>query len=682
MKWRWTCLWVLLWPFSAQAQTETEAAPAVPSEVESVEIRAEAPVAAEGIISRVEIEGLARVEDAAILAAIDLGSGDSLSADAIRDDIEAIWATGFVDDILVHIVPDEENTERVVLRYEVVEKPAIREVRIEGNSRLDDDSINEVIDIVPFTVLNDADVHDNVERIREKYIEKGFYLAEIEVEIREYGDQLVELIFHITEHRKVLVQSIDITGNENLTDRQIRRYMQTKQAGIVPWLTSSGTFNELILEADVQVVRSVYLEEGYVDVQVDPPQIYLSPDKRFIYITINVVEGSRYELGEITVDGDLDASQGLTATALQEIIAGRTARTMTERWDDAQRRAEDAEDGEVAEGWEQRRRRFRFEQDHPPLVTGEWFQLTHLQFTMQEITDFYGDQGYAFVNVIPNMDTDPETGVVNVAFDIQRGRQVSIGRIDITGNDPTHDKVIRREITINEGDVYSGTDVNESRSRIERLGYFEEVRISTPRGAQADTLDMKVDVIEQPTGSFSVGAGFSSIENFMLTANISKNNFLGQGYTMSAAANISQLRQQGNLQIFDPYFLDSRWTLRVDGYSIARQYIENEYQRGGSLAVGRYLDQRDDIRLVFDYTFEDTGLESLDSYKENLLGGQLFRNGLTSTGGLSIIADKRNNRIQATRGIYATASVNLSGGFRQGDSADLVSVFGGEFNFL
>ena len=192
---------------------------------------------------------------------------------------------------------------------------------------------------------------------------------------------------------------------------------------------------------------------------------------------------------------------------------------------------------------------------------------------------------------------------------------------------------------------------------------------------------MTVEVVEQPTGSFSVGAGFSNLENFVFTANISKNNFLGLGYIMSLAANVSGTRQQGNLQIYDPYFLDSRWTLRVNGYSLSQQFIEDEYQRGGSIAVGRYLDKRDDIRVEFDYTFEDTGLNSIDAYKSKLLGGQLYRNGLTSTGGLSFVVDKRNNRINATRGIYTVLSANLSGGFRVNED-QVMSVFGGDFNFI
>ena len=643
---------------------------------------AEAPVPAEGPVSEVRIVGLKRVEDAALLAAIGIRAGENLMPWKIARDVKAVYATGFVDDVRVDLSPAEDG--QLVLTFEVDEKPAIREIKLEGNKKLDDDAIREVMDIQAFSVLNQAELNANIQRIRDKYVEKGFYLVEIEPVILELPDDMVELTLRITENRKVLVQRIDITGNDNIPDRKIRRFLQTKQAGILPWLTSSGTFNELALQDDVQIVRSVFLEEGYVDVRVDPPQVFLSPDKRFIYISVNVEEGTRYKLGKVKVTGDFIKEEGLTSEAVHEVLDGRTAGVVSDRWTKAKARAEKSGgEGTLPEdGWhEGGKSLLRFDPDHPAMTTGDWFKLSTLQLSLQEVSDLYGDQGYAFANVVPITETDEESGVVDVTFDIQRGDKVRIGRIDITGNDPTFDKVIRREIPINEGDIYSGSRLKEARGRLDRLGYFEEVKISTPRGAEPESLDMKVEVTEQPTGSFSVGAGFSNIENFMLTLNVSKNNFLGMGYVMSAAANVSQLRQQWNLQLFDPYFMDSRWTLRFNGYSINQKFIEDEYQRGFSTSVGRYLDRRDDVRFTFDYTFEDTGLNNVDAYKKRLLGGQLYRNGITSTGGLSLIVDKRNNRIQATRGIFATASAALSGGWRMNEE-QLRSIFGGEFNFV
>ncbi len=634
---------------------------------------AEAPASAEGVVSSVVITGTRRVEDAAIRARIDLREGEQLNAWKVRRDIRSIYRSGLVDDVRVDVAPAAQG-EGVVVAFIIVEKPAIRQVKVDGNKKIDEDDIREVIDIPAFAVLNDADVKVNVQRIRDLYIEKGYFLAEVDPVVSEVADHQVELTFDITENRKVLVSRIDISGNDSLADRKIRRFMATKQAGVAPWLTSSGTFLESDLENDVYVVRSVYLEEGYVDVAVDPPRVYLSPDKRHIHVNIHVEEGVRYRLGKVDVEGEWVPEEGLTPEAVQRLIDGDS---LDEVERDSRRELGESVAyyrGAVGYGGK------GGAAARDALAPGEWFKLTQLQAVMQDISDLYADQGYAFVNVVPLTETDPEREIVDITFDIQKGEKVTIGRINISGNDPTFDKVVRREVPINEGDWYSGRAIKEARARLERLGFFEEVRISTPRGDGENVLDMNMEVTEQPTGSFSAQAGFSNLENFVFGLNVSKNNFLGLGYVMSAAINISSRRQQGNLSFFDPYFLDSRWTLQVNAYALSRQWIEDEYQRGGSIAIGRYLDARDDVRLTLDYTIEDAGLNIIDSYKKRLLGGELYRSGLTSTMGLNFNVDKRNNRIMATRGYYSSLATELSGGFRTGED-EVLSLLGGQFNF-
>ncbi|MFH1467148.1 MAG: outer membrane protein assembly factor BamA [Pseudomonadota bacterium] len=631
------------------------------------------PAPAEGTIASVVVTGNRRVEEAALRARIALRPGQRLDELAVRRDLREVFASGLVDDVRVDVSPGPDG-EGVVVTFVVVEKPAVRAVNLKGNKKIDEDDLREAIDIPAFAVLNEADVQDNVRRIRDLYLEKGYFLAEITPQIKEVADHQVELTFDITENRKVLVSRIDISGNDHIEDRKIRRFMQTKQAGVVPWLTNSGTFQEANLENDVYVVRSVYLEEGYVDVKVDPPRVYLSPDKRNIFVNLHVEEGVRYRLGKIGVDGEWVPHEGLTKDAVQRIIDGDS---LDEVERDSHRELGDAVQfyrGAAGYGGQSGA------PSRDPMQPGEWFKLTQLQAVMQDISDLYADQGYAFVNVVPLTETDPERQIVDITFDIQRGEKVSVGRIDISGNDPTFDKVVRREIPINEGDWYSGRAIKEARARLERLGFFEEVNISTPRGDGDDVLDMNVNVKEQPTGSFSAQAGFSNLENFVFGLNVSKNNFLGLGYVMSSAINVSSRRKQGNLSFFDPYFLDSRWTLSVNAYALSRQYIEDEYQQGGSVAIGRYLDQRDDIRLTAEYTIENAGLNIIDSYKQRVLGGQLYRSGLTSTLGLNLNIDKRNNRIQATRGYYASLATDLSGGFRV-DDAQVLSLLGGDFNF-
>ena len=637
----------------------------------------ETPVAAQGVTSEIHIVGLRRVEEAVIRTAITSRVGEPLAGWMIQRDIKAIYNTGLVDDVSAEITPSGAGQ---ILTYVVREKPAVREIKLEGNKKMDEDTLKEAVDIVNFTVLSETEIKRNVAALREKYLDKGYYLVQINPKITPVGNDQVDLTFEIDEGRKVLVQQIDITGNEGVPDRKIRRFLQTKQAGPIPLLTNSGTFREENLEADVQIVRSVFLEEGYVDVAVDEPKVYLSPDRRAIYITIHVEEGPKYQLGAIKVRGDFVPEEGLTQPAVMQVVDGDVAKTVRQRWERAKKRSPD---GVAPEGWDidPKDGLLVFNDRHPSMKTGDTFKLTTLQTTLGEITDLYGDQGYAFANVVPETRTDPEAKVVDITFAVQKGEKVRIGRIDITGNDPTFDKVIRREIPLNEGETYSTSAIKEARARMDRLGYFEEVKVNTPRGSASDVLDMKIEVTEKPTGSFSVGFGFSNLENFMLTGNVSKNNFLGMGYTMAADVNVSKLRQQFNLSFYNPYLLDTRWTTSLNLFSVSRQYVEDEYQRGGSFSIGRYLDRRDDVRLNLDYTFQNTGLTTIDAYRESLLGGELYRNGLTSTAGISLNVDKRNNRISATRGVYATASADLSGGFRINDD-EVLSLLGGDFNFV
>jgi len=620
-----------------------------------------------GTVKDLRVEGNNRIESAAVLAAVQLQEGESLAAWKIRRDIKSVYRTGFFEDVQVDVA-EADVSGGVIVTFLVEENPAVREVHVTGNKKVDEDDLREVIDITPYSVLNDSDIALNQQRLRDLYLEKGYFLAEVEPVMTEVGEDLVELTFDIVENRKVIVQSIDITGNEGVPDRKIKRFLQTREGGIAPWITSSGTFSWEALDADIMIIKSVYLEEGYVDAAVGEPKVYLSPDKRYIYISVHVDEGKRYKLGHLRADGEWVPDEGLTEDHVMRLVRGETVKEVQD---------------ERVRALPRVRRLFDYSAESTvatPLETGDFFKLSDVQMTMQRISDLYADQGYAFVNVYPDTRTDPDSEVVDVTFLISKGDKVRIGRVNVTGNDPTWDKVVRREIPINEGEIYNGSQIRESRQRLERLGFFEEVRITTPRGSAADVLDMNVDVVEQPTGSFSVGMGFSNLENFVLTGSVSKQNFLGLGYIMNAAINWSSLRQQWNLSFFDPYLLDTKWTLKVDGFSISQQYVEDQYQRGGGVAIGHYLDSRDDWRLTVNYTLEDVGLTRITPYQAHLFGGQLYRNGLTSTVGLNVNVDKRDNRIKATKGLYASASTELSGGFRLGETDQVVNALGGQFN--
>ncbi|MEZ4239543.1 MAG: outer membrane protein assembly factor BamA [Myxococcota bacterium] len=625
-----------------------------------------APAPAEGTVSRVAVQGNRRIEEAVVLAAIGLRRGESLSPEKVRRDLKAVYDTGFFEDVVVELVDADDG---VMVRFVVTEKPAVREVRIEGNKKINEDDIREVLDVRAFTVLNEARIVENVQKIRDLYVDKGFYLAEIDPVYEPVGSDQVDVVFHVTENRKVVVQRVEFTGNEHVPASKIRRFLQIKEAGFLPWLFNTGTFKRAELEADQQTVSAVFLEEGFLDVRVEPPTVYLSPDKRYIFVHYDIEEGPQYTLGSIDVSGDFDASEGLTREAALQIVAGRQVADIQEdQWREAEGKG---------------KRLLDIETKGPALRTGEVFKYSLMRQVLSNLEALYQDQGYAFVNVVPDIRPDPETRTANLTFAVDKGDKVRIGRINITGNDPTFDKVVRREIQIDEGQIYRGSLINASRQRLLRLGFFEEAKISTPPGDGDNVLDMNVQVSERPTGTFSFGMGYSNLEGLVVTFNVQKNNFLGLGYLMSAAVNWSKLRRQVQVSLFDPYFLDSRWTASIDGYYLTQQFqIQNdEYRRGGSLSIGRYLDSRDDVQLSLRYTLEDVGLQQIDPYRLRLLGGELYRNGLTSSIGAVLSVDKRNDRIFPTRGLLTNISTSLAGGFRAGPDT-IVSLVGGDFNFV
>ena len=622
------------------------------------------PERVSGSVAEVIVEGNRRIEADTVLASIRLSEGDRVSPARVRRDIERIYASGFFNDVQVRA---ETVPGGVRLIYVVDEKPALREIKFVGNKKVNEEDIREVVDIRPFSVLNDSEIKATVRAIRDLYIDKGYYLADVTVEQNWVSEDQVELVFRVDENQKVVVQRIEFTGNDNLPDRKIKRYLQTKEGGILPWLTNAGTFKKDALETDMYLVRQVFLEEGYVDVEVSQPKVYLSPDRRYIYVSFHVEEGERYAVGDVEVLGDFVPEEGLTEESVRELIAGTSLY--------------DVQLGQWREAKGKKSKKVKLLTSRGPhLDAGDTFKYSTLELVRLAITQLYQDQGYAYVEVMPYTDTDPETKVVKISFQINKGPKIRIGRIDITGNTTTFDKVVRRELLIAEGQTYRGSLINASQARLQRLGYFDQVNVKTPPSEDEGAVDIAIDVSEQPTGSFSLGLGFSSLEQFMFTGNVQKSNFLGLGWTMSAMVNWSALRRQWQLQFFDPYFLDSRWTFSINGFDITRQFQLDEYQRGGSIELGRYLDRNDDIRVSASYRIEDVGVTSLDPFRQRLLGGDLYRNGLTSSVGASFNIDKRNNRIRPFKGWSLTATASMAGGFKV-DKDKLLSLFGGEFNF-
>lgn len=539
-------------------------------------------------VVRVHFRGNRKVEDDALRVNLRTVPGVILTQDMLRDDVRTIWQMGFFEDVQV-----ETNTISggVVVIFVLKEKPSIRKIYVSGHDDVGLSKINEILDIKKEQILDPAKVKKNVEKIRELYVQRGFYMAEVTHELVREGTSEVDVYFRIRENSKVEVRRVNFVGNKGASDDDLRGVMLTQPGDLLSFVTSSGTYREDMFQRDIILIQSYYYDRGFINVKIGDPLLELSPDKRSLYITISVEEGLQYKLGKIDVRGDLIDDRDFYLARLQ-------------------------------------------------VKRGEVFNRSKLTQDMQDLTEHYKDKGYAYVNPTPNTTVDEKNRIVDVIFDIQKGSQVSFERINIRGNTKTRDKVIRREMRVSEGETYNQSRLDVSKRRINQLGFFDRVDVSTKRGSADDQMEVNVEVTERQTGAFQIGAGFSSVESFIAQAQVSQNNLFGRGQMLTLQAQISGIRQLFLLQFEDPYFLDTNWTFGFNLFNQQRYYPDfTRRTKGFGLTWGYLL--ADDLRVFLNYTLQDMGV-STSGRSSFFSGGQrsplpagslanLLRSGITSS---------------------------------------------------
>ncbi len=609
---------------SARAQ-DVPAAPAAPSastDGEADKTVAPASPTVSLTVAKLSFRGNRKVEDDAIKVNLKVAPGVALTQEMLREDVHAIWKMGYFEDVQVE-VSDAKDGGGAVVVFVLREKPAIRKIYVAGSQEIALTKINEVLDIKKDQVLDLSKLKKNVEKIKDLYVEKGFYMAEVSYELKREGPAEVDVWFRVTENAKVEVRRVNFVGNTSVPDADLRDVIVTREGSLLSILTSAGTYREDVFQRDLLLIQAHYWDRGYVQVKVANPLVELSPDKQSMYITISIEEGPQYTLGKVDVTGDLLESK---AFFLQRVS----------------------------------------------VKPGEIFNRSKLSDDLQKLTDYYKDKGYAYVNASPSTPVNEKTRTVDVTFEIQKGELVTFERIHIRGNAKTRDKVIRRELRIIEGEPYNQSLLDYSKRRVTALGYFEKVDISTKRGSSDDKMDVNVEVSERPTGTFQIGAGFSSVENFIAQAQISQNNLLGRGQLLTLQAQLSSLRQLFLLQFQDQYFLDTNWTF---GFNLFKQdrYLFSFVRRskGASLTWGYLL--AEDLRLLLTYTLEDVsvstsgfrGLFSGATVQPASVGSiaNLLRSGVTSSTRALLSYDSRDNRMFPTRGWYNTLSGEIADHF-------------------
>lgn len=563
-------------------------------------------------ITEIQVKGNRRIEAAAILNAIRLKAGDLLYADKVDADIRAIYKLGQFQNITAETVPADKG---VVLVYRVVEKGIVREVKIEGTKELTAEKVREVLEVKPNTVYSPKDVAGSVKKIRKLYADEGYYLAEVETQTDKRGETDVRVVFKITEGKKVLIKNIEFEGNRAFSPRQLKKVMETGEKWMLSWLTGAGTYKEDVLKNDVNLIADLYFNNGYINVKVGEPKVELLPDKSALVVTIGITEGEQFKTGTIGFKGDLLEKETELAARMK-------------------------------------------------LKTGDVFSRALLRNDVFALTDVYADKGYAFANVTPQTRLNPESKTIDLVFDMEKGEQVYIDRINVSGNTKTRDKVVRRELRVTEGALYSSTGIKRSKANLMNLGYFEEATISTAKGSGDNKLTMNVDVKEKATGTFSVGAGYSSLDGFIGQGSVQQANFLGLGLKANLSASIGGKSQTYNVGITDPYFLDSKWTFGGDVYRSERDYVDFSRRVTGFDLKGGYP-LTDNVSTFLLYKYEDKKVyDQSMALKDSIARGLTTAPETTSTTSsvtASITRNTTDYRLDPSSGMVNTLSAEFAG---------------------
>lgn len=536
--------------------------------------------------------------------------GDAYSADKVRADVEALFRTGYFYDVRVDRTI---NGQVVDLVYTTVEKPSIVEINFRGNNEVETSDLTEAAQLKAFEILNMNKIREATEKMQKLYEDKGFFLARIVpvVEPVKEGES-VRINFDIQENEKVKVKRITFLGNKNIADGRLKSAMQTQEGGFLSFISGSGAYKQDAFDRDLQVIQYLYFNEGYVTVKVDRPQVYVTPDKKGIYVTIRVDEGERYKVGQIDFAGDLlfDREELFKAVEIDD---------------------------------------------------KEWYTHETLLKDLRTLQAKYGDLGYAYANPIPRTRTRDKDREIDITFELDKGNKVYFGKINVIGNTKTRDKVVRRELFIREGELYNESRKRESIENVKRLGFFEEVQFNSKTPTDnPDAMDIDIVIKERNTGTIQVGAGYSTFQQFIFNGQVNQINLFGKGQRLGISVDISRQQSLFNLNFTEPFFLDTEWSLGADAYQSNRVLNEwLETKRGGAIRVGHPFNpytrgtlryKLDDTRITLDRVFGDEELFPVET-----------ANGITSSITGILEYDKRNDRFIPTDGIYGSASLEYAG---------------------
>jgi len=500
-------------------------------------------------VTAIEIRGNKRIELPAIAGRLTLKSGDPYTPENVRGQIKILYETGFFEDVQVET---ESGADGVALAFLVREKPFITEIVFDGNKELSDDKLKEKITIKSQAFLDQPQAKESAEKIRLAYQGNGYFNCRVIPVVQTLDEDRKRLTFFVKEGDKARVKTVNFDGLHAVTKNEMFNVMATRewipwyglitQLKLPSWISDAGVLKQEEMNNDVERIKEILLNKGYLNVRVGLPTVDLSDDKKWFVVTYAVTEGEPFTIGEIGFRGN---------TVF--------------------------EDPELRQGLK--------------IKEGEIFQRQKLRDEITRLNDLYGSKGYSFADVSPNVIPNMEDRTATIILTIKEGEMMRIRQINIYGNEKTKDNVIRREIRVDEQDVIDTPSLKRSFQRLNNLNFFETVEI-LPAQVGVDKVDLNVRVKEKPTGQFSIGGGFSTLDQLVAIADITEGNLGGNGWMGRIRGQLGQQRTIGLITFRNPYLNDSLTSMQLDVYRTATNYFTYyETKTGASVTLGRYLSE-------------------------------------------------------------------------------------------
>lgn len=569
------------------------------------------------VVRDIQVEGIQRVDAGTIFSYLPVKVGEEFNEAQAAEAIQRLYATGFFSDVRI-------TTDNNVLVVVVNERPTIASLTFNGMREFDTKAITKSLADVGFGQgrVFDRSMLERAEfELQQQYLSKGKYGVEINPIITPLPRNRVGVSFDIFEGGQAKIAQIRIVGNEAFSEGRLRDQLELTTSGVMTWYTKTNRYSREKLEGDIERLRSFYLDRGYLEYSSEPPQVSISPDRNDIFITLTIHEGEPYNVKSVKLAGDL---LGLD-DKIQPLIQ---------------------------------------------IKEGETFSAEKTNQTVKAITEYLGDLGYGFANVNPNPLLDREAHETDLTFYVDPGRRVYVRRIQIGGNTRTRDVVVRREIRQQEAAWYEASSIKASRDRIDRLGYFNDVNVTTAAvPGSPDQVDVNVEVKEKPTGLINLGVGYGSTDKVILSAGISQDNIFGSGNSLSLQVNTSKTNRAAVIAHTNPYWTKdgiskttSLYYRRTTPYDHGSSDGDYEVSAmGGGLNFGVPISEHD--RIFMGVSLEHNKLTKLgnntpDAYKAFV--EEFGRNTSAAIFNLGWSKDTRDSAIAPTKGGYTRLSGDFS----------------------